>query len=116
MRNKDKIINLIWKTSCWITAKNIFENLENIDKTTVYRNLEKLSKSGDILEEFSKTWEKVYSLQDNHHHHFVCDICAETTNIGCFFDEGIKNLENDFWFIVKNHSFVLSWVCKKCNK
>ncbi len=116
MKNKDKIIEIIWKYNCGVSAKNIFENLENIDKTTVYRNLEKLSKAWDVLEEFSKSWEKIYSLKEWHHHHFVCDICGETTNIGCFFDDRIKALEQDFWFRVTNHSFVLSGVCKKCKK
>lgn len=114
MKNKDKILEIIWKTSCWVTAKNIFENLLNIDKTTIYRNLEKLSASGDVVEDFSNSWEKIYSLKDNHHHHFICDKCWKTVNIGCFFDERIKSLENDFWFKVRNHSFILNWICKNC--
>lgn len=116
MNNKEKIIKIIWKTSCWLTAKNIFENLENIDKTTVYRNLEKLSNSWELIEEFSKTWEKKYSLKKTHHHHFICDICEKEINIWCKIHELIKKMEQDFWFKVKNHSFILYWICKNCKK
>jgi Fe2+ or Zn2+ uptake regulation protein len=53
MKNKDKILNIVEKSHCGITATEIFDKLLNeINKTTVYRNLEKLSLEGKINEEF----------------------------------------------------------------
>lgn len=115
MTNKYKILDIISQDNCWISAKWIFEFFWNsIDKTTIYRNLDKLLVDWDIIEDFSKSWEKKYSLKKNHHHHFVCDICNRQVNIWCFVDKEIKILENQFWFNVKNHSFILNWVCEDC--
>jgi Fe2+ or Zn2+ uptake regulation protein len=76
MKNKDKILNIIEKSHCGITATEIFEKLsKEINKTTVYRNLEKLSLEGKINEEFDSNGEKKYSHKDHHHHHFVCNDC-----------------------------------------
>lgn len=44
MKNKDKILEVVEKSHCGITATGVFEKLsDQMDKTTVYRNLEKLS-------------------------------------------------------------------------
>lgn len=115
MKNIDKILDIINSEPCWITVKwisGVFWN--TIDKTTIYRNLDKLLIDGIILEDFSQTWEKLYSIKEKHHHHFICDICNQTANIWCTMDKKIKKLENNFWFKVKNHSFVLNWICRNC--
>jgi Fe2+ or Zn2+ uptake regulation protein len=115
MRNKDKILNIINWSSCWITVKWILETLwKTINKTTIYRNLDTLLLDWIILEDFSKSWEKLYSIKEKHHHHFICDNCNKTENIGCFMNNEIQRLEKQFWFKVKNHSLVLNWVCKNC--
>lgn len=115
MKNKDKILDIINLSSCWITAKQIYKILWNkIDKSTVYRNLDKLLSNWVILEDFSKSLEKSYSIKNNHHHHFICNNCNKTENIWCFLNSEIEKLEHKFWFKVKNHSFILNWVCQKC--
>ncbi|MDQ7022370.1 MAG: transcriptional repressor [Candidatus Gracilibacteria bacterium] len=81
-----------------MTAKNILENIENIDKTTVYRNLEKLVDSGEFIEDFSNNGEKIYSINENHHHHFICDNCGHKRNIGCILDNKIIEFEKTFNF------------------
>lgn len=117
MKNKDKILDIINSNSCWITAKWIWIIFWNtIDKTTIYRNVDKLLIDWIVLEDFSKSWEKLYSIKEKHHHHFVCDNCNKTENIWCFMNSEIERLENQFWFKVKNHSFVLNWVCRECYK
>jgi Fur family zinc uptake transcriptional regulator len=115
MKNKEKILDIINSKSCWITAKWIsWLLLEPIDKTTIYRNIEKLLNDWIILEDFSKSWEKLYSIKEKHHHHFICNECNKTENIWCFMNSEIKWLEDKFWFKVNNHSFVLNWICKNC--
>jgi hypothetical protein len=49
----------------WFFSKNILEKLEwKTNKTTVYRNIEKLLEQEKIIEDFSKTWEKIYSKKE----------------------------------------------------
>lgn len=116
MKNIEKISEIIWRKSCWITAKDILKKIDwEINKTTVYRNLEKLLKSWDILEDFTKNGEKIYSKKLTHHHHFVCDKCWKKINIWCILESDIHNLENKLNFKVKNHSFILNWICENCS-
>jgi Fur family ferric uptake transcriptional regulator len=76
MKNIDKILITVENSHCGITATEIYEKLsDQMDKTTVYRNLEKLSREGKINEEFDTKGEKKYSDKDHHHHHFVCNDC-----------------------------------------
>jgi len=114
MTNKEKIKKIISKNSCWISAKNILEKIWKIDKTTVYRNLEKLLISWEVLEDFSNSWEKIYSFKEKHHHHFICNNCNKKINIWCILDKNIKEFENNFNISITNHSFLLSGLCKKC--
>jgi Fe2+ or Zn2+ uptake regulation protein len=46
MKNIDKILDIITKYHCGITATQIFDKVsKSMDKTTVYRNLDKLTQS-----------------------------------------------------------------------
>lgn len=115
MKNKEKILDIISSNNCWVSANDILVRLENsIDKTTVYRNITKLLDDNSIIEDFSNSWEKIYSSKDKHHHHFVCNICWSKENIWCFMSPEIEKLEKIFWFKVMNHSFILSWECNNC--
>ncbi len=114
MKNKDKIINILKKETCWISVITILNQIENINKTTIYRNLDKLILSWKILAEFSKNWEKLYSIKENHHHHFICDICNKKINIWCTLEDYIKNIESTFNLKINNHSFTLNWICNNC--
>ncbi len=117
MKNKDKILEVISKKHCGITATQVFEELsEQMDKTTVYRNIEKLLKDCEIIEDFDKNWEKRYSLQKHHHHHFLCNECGKKINIWCFFWEELKKLEKKEWIQIQNHSFLLNGLCEECKK
>ena len=114
MNNKEKIVNIVSVTDCWITAKKIWEQMWEVNKTTIYRNLDKLVDLWEFIEDFSNSWEKIYSIKKNHHHHFICDNCSETINIWCILNEEIKKYEKQFNFKINNHSFLLSWLCEKC--
>ena len=115
MKNIDKILEIISSCDCGYTVKDIMDKLNwKINKTTVYRNIEKLQISWIIIENYSSNWEKIYSKKENHHHHFICNICNNNINIWCFVDKEIIKLEDKFWFKVNNHSLTLSWICNEC--
>ncbi len=117
MTNKDKILEIISNKRCWITTTQIFEILSTqMDKTTVYRNIEKLLKACEIIEDFDKNWEKRYSLHKHHHHHFSCNDCGKKINIWCFFSDELKQLEKRENITIQNHSFLLNWICDDCKK
>ena len=115
MKTIDKILELINSKCCPVSAWDILEDLDSkVNKTTVYRNLDKLLESWIILEDFSIEWEKIYSLANHHHHHFVCDNCNKTINIWCMLKNNIKEFEKTYNIAVQNHSFLLRWLCECC--
>lgn len=89
------------------------------NKTSLYRQVETLLQK-NILEEVPLTTGiKHYELSDHHHHHFVCESCADIT---CISDE---RLEKDIHSLMKklaekglaitNHQFSLSGLCAQCS-
>lgn len=117
MKNKDKILEIVEKSHCGITATAVYEKLQqDMDKTTVYRNLEKLSTQWIINEEFDINGEKKYSNGKHHHHHFVCNSCGKKINIWCFFSPELKKLEEKENITISNHSFLLGGLCSECKK
>lgn len=115
MKNKDKIFETMKDFHCWVNIKTIYEKLEKkIDKTTVYRNINKLLLDNYIIEDFDISWEKIYSIKNKHHHHFICDNCHIKINIGCFLPEYIQKIEEKENVKIKNHSFILNGLCKNC--
>lgn len=117
MKNKDKILQIITKYHCGITATGIFDKVsKDMDKTTVYRNLDKLTQCCEVIEDFDKSGEKRYSLQNHHHHHFICNSCWKKMNIWCFFSSELKKLEEQESISIVNHSFLLNGLCDECKK
>lgn len=117
MKNKDKILEIIQEYCCGITATQVFETLKwQVDKTTVYRNIEKLLIESEIIEDFNINWEKIYSIKTDHHHNFTCNECWMSKNIWCFFDEELNRIAKEQNITIQNHSFSLKGLCESCNK
>ena len=115
MKNKEKILEIISKKHCWILASDLVKVLEeDMNKSTVYRNLDKLTMSSEILEELNEKWEKVIKKIDWHHHHFICQKCKIKINIGCFLNEKIKEISDKKWFTAISHSLSILWLCEDC--
>ncbi len=96
-----------------LKEKGLFPN-----KTTLYRQMEKLLEN-NIVESISlKNTVVHYEKKSSHHHHFICSTCK---NITCIEDENFecaarsleKSLEKN-GFLVKNHNFSLEGKCQKC--
>jgi Fe2+ or Zn2+ uptake regulation protein len=114
---KEKLINEIAKYKCWVSIKQIDKNLKGeMDKTTIYRNLKRLSENWEILEDLNINWEKVYKNKNCHHHHFYCTECRTKKSIWCNIERTITDIEKEKWFKVTSHTFILSWICDNCKK
>ena len=88
-----------------------------INKTTVYRNLELLNDIGIVYQKQINSNICSYKLKckENHHHHIICERCGriETVDICPLNDEVIKLIESKK-FRLTNHEFNLSGICEKC--
>jgi Fe2+ or Zn2+ uptake regulation protein len=124
-----KILNnikeLLKKSDKSLPAQEILVELQSFDssinKTTVYRNLEKLSKLGLIRICDIKNRTKYWELTDCHFHthYLVCQNCNSQEEISKKivkkFEDLIQqiSLESKDWK-VKNHLFQVKGLCKKC--
>jgi Fe2+ or Zn2+ uptake regulation protein len=113
----DIILALITQSTNPIDFNDIASSLshENLspNKTTIYRNLEKLEADGAIkkvlLSDQKQYWEKA---QTNAHYHFhlICNLCKK---IEC--REFNKTLDLGFTdFLIQKSEFNLFGLCKQC--
>ncbi len=105
------ILNTILKLEEQATIKNILIKCKDMDKTTVYRNLETLEASGLLTREIDGN-DIIYLINGHHKHHLTCTKCHESVEIDCPFD----NQEKVNGYTITNHYLNLEGVCSNCQK
>jgi len=101
----------------WITkhdgvfsANEIIKAIPQLDRVSIYRILECLTKLDAIHSVFRLHGEEHYEKHEtNHHHHAVCEGCEKTTCIPCTIRQ--KKISG---FRQIHHSFVFTGLCVKC--
>ena len=106
-----------------ISASEISKKLSNkgVDRVTVYRMLEAMSKKGLIRRVDTGEREAQYEITDTHadHHHIICLECKKVYDFtGCdsekLITKALKQVK-DFKSI-SHHSFDLFGICNACSK
>ena len=97
----------------YLSGNNISAN-----KTTVYRQLEKMLVANKIQEFDLGEGKKRYEQKDKHHHHLICNKCHK---IECFeIDKHLQAQEQDILktngFTVTSHMLEFFGICQKCNE
>lgn len=119
-KQKSLIREILEKAKSPISAKIIVESCQkkipSMNKTTVYRELEKLVASGTVTSMLSGNRELVYELSKadaDHHHHFHCTKCEKlvcldvcTMNVDKMLPKG---------FVATSHDLTIHGLCTKCN-
>jgi len=115
------IVELIHDNVEHLTAEDIIQRVRSrmpgLNKSTVYRTLELLEKSGCVYK--SELGDRViyHHTEEGHHHHLVCEECGRT--IEC--DEDTtdlfeKSLEKRYGFHVHLQHLVLTGLCRACRE
>ena len=90
------------------------------DRSTIYRQLEKLSKEGLIFELDLMDGKKRYEIKkQSHHHHLVCNLCKKAICITLpenRLDQLIILPIMENGFTVTSHILEFFGICKECNK
>ncbi|HEX3032717.1 MAG TPA: Fur family transcriptional regulator [Bacillota bacterium] len=100
------------------SVQEVFHKLDGqeMDFSTVYRNLEMLAREGILTKMHLDNGKTGYELcHHHHHHHFVCMQCGATRCIDfCPMDF----VEHTAWegFTPKGHRFEIIGVCPECAK
>lgn len=102
------------------TMLKILEEKHNLtpNKTTIYRQLQKLTENDRVEEILITNNTTHYELKNHHHHHFVCNSCDD---IQCIdspeLEAQIHALEHALQtngHKVNHHQFSFSGTCKTC--
>lgn len=90
------------------------------NKTTLYRQVEKLKNLNLIQESlFSDSIKRYCAVSDHHHHHFYCMECGyaeELPDASCEVIPGLEELFKSKNYKVMNHHLEIEGLCSKCNK
>ncbi len=127
-KSKSEILNYLERNSDKrVSVADIMSYMEenhiDINRATVYRNLEKLTLAGDILK--YKTSDKEMTVYQciknrdgcNSHLHLQCERCGRIIHLECGFMHLISDhLLADHGFELKCSGSVLLGTCSRCRK
>ena len=101
------------------TAETVYNELRktnpDISLGTVYRNLDKLSKSGDILRLKGFGEKDRFDGMTKHHYHAKCIKCDDITDIFIDYMSSIDNgVKNSLGLDILSHDLKFNIICPKC--
>jgi Fe2+ or Zn2+ uptake regulation protein len=117
------LIEILQSSKQPLSIPEILEKLKSIhnltpNKTTLYRQFEKLTQANEVEEILLTNNVTHYELKQDHHHHFICNECD---TIKCLKDqkleEEIHKLEHSLetkGLQITQHQFSLSGQCESC--
>lgn len=118
-----KIIDIFIKSSSPISAIDLIQDFKkikiDINKTTIYRELEFLLNKNLIREVEFGEGKKRYELEmGKHHHHLVCLNCKKVEDVDLEMDLSVeeKKIEKETGFKIDSHSLEFFGFCKDCQK
>lgn len=108
------VLSILEKTKLPIDAKLLVSKLK-VNKTTVYRQIERLISSGKVVEVELGDGKKRYELKDlKHHHHLVCKNCGKLEDIELNEENLLKEVSKRTKFRVDSHNLEFFGKCIDC--
>ncbi len=118
-KQKKVILDILRNTKCHPSADWVYEQAKkivpDISLGTVYRNLNVLKETGEILElNYGSTYSRYDGIGENHYH-FCCEKCQQLFDITMPVDLGLdKMVQDTTGFEVKYHRTEFYGLCKDC--
>jgi len=110
--NQNQILQL-FKPKEILTAKEIANKLPQLDRATIYRNLNKLVKNDKLRELNIKKAITSYELiHSDKHHHKVCKICGDIKHFSIKKEDILKLIPTQD-FEIENIEITITGKCKK---
>ncbi|MCL2819237.1 MAG: transcriptional repressor [Oscillospiraceae bacterium] len=111
------VYNAVKELDIHANAEQVYEHIitvhPSISRATVYRNLNQLAESGELLNIGSFYGTTHYDHNANDHYHFICEKCKHIYDISNCFPE-IKNLTQTNGLIIKSHNLSFFGICNEC--
>lgn len=118
-RQKKVILEILRGTNNHPSADWVYEQAKkmvpDISLGTVYRNLNVLRDSGDIIElNYGSTFSRYDGRADNHYH-FFCDKCHKLVDVAIPVYQGLdKMVQDTTGYEVKYHRMEFYGLCDEC--
>lgn len=118
-KNKKAIIDVLSENYCLLSKQKLVEKLKEKkikpDRSTIYRELQFLTKNSVIIKNTISGTDYYEILQD-HHHHLVCMSCnsINRVEIGNHLEKQEKQIAKQNKFNIINHSLEFYGYCHKC--
>jgi Fe2+ or Zn2+ uptake regulation protein len=116
---KKALIDVLFTNHCLLSKQELVEKLKvkkiKPDRSTIYRELQFLTKNNIILKN-TIAGVDYYEIPQDHHHHLVCLSCNSITKveIGNHLKKQEKQIAKQNNFNIINHSIEFYGYCHKC--
>ena len=121
---REAIIAFFSRENRYVTPETVWKevrkNLPRLGLPTVYRNLEQMRKT-NILTQVDGAENRFYfglcraKNPGEHHHHISCQKCHRVSEVEiCDLESLTKEIKKKTGFLITNHKFKLTGVCKNC--
>lgn len=109
-KHRIEIIDIVNNLDYDATINNIVKEA-NMDKSTVYRIIDVLTKNNILIKQVNYNNEDYYSIKEKHRHYIKCVKCNKISKLDkCPFDQCDIN-----GFKIINHNVEIEGICKECN-
>jgi Fe2+ or Zn2+ uptake regulation protein len=114
-KSRQGILSILSKAESPVSVDILVSEL-NMNKTTVYREIETLTEKGIIVDVEFGDGKKRYELISEHHHHLICITCKRVSDIHLSEDliHEEKTILQENKFKVLRHSLEFFGLCNKC--
>lgn len=98
-----------------LSATQILEKLSDtgpaVNKTTVYRSLDKLLAEGTVCKQLFAQDVVLYELRSTHHDHLVCESCGSVEAVPCASSPQVSKPG----FTITHHHLTVFGSCENCS-
>lgn len=119
-RQREAIASVLATTDDFLSAQQLHDELtargEKIGLTTVYRNLQALTRAGQVDAIWDGTGETRYRhCSDGHHHHLVCRECGSTVEVQAEpVETWAEQVARRHGFSAISHTVEIFGTCRDC--
>ncbi len=120
-QQRDKILEILKATDSHPTAEWLFEQIRQempqISRGTVYRNLNILIQSGEVQEVITPDENRHFEARLDTHYHFICRRCDAIYDINDVLPEGILDqVTAKIGHRIEGHSLEFYGLCRNCSE
>ncbi len=110
-KKREQILSVLENAKAALSASSIHGKLPEIDKATIYRNLDLFVSAGTVKTLNFGGTETLYEYQHHPHHHAVCTDCEKVIHFTAP-DEKIKKLLGLTDFQIDEMEVTVKGICK----